>query len=81
MCIPYIVAGVVNASVWRSNVYILTQGGPAGSTDLLSTVAYRNAFSSLQGGYASATDVVMALISGAVVTVCLIIRKARKWET
>ncbi len=62
-------------------VYILTQGGPAGSTDLLSTVAYRNAFSNLQGGYASATGIVMALISGAAVTGYLIVRRAREWET
>ncbi|MEU1411873.1 sugar ABC transporter permease [Streptomyces sp. NPDC005731] len=62
-------------------VYILTQGGPAGSTDLLSTVAYRNAFSNLQGGYASATGIVMALISAVVVTVYLVIRKTREWET
>ncbi|CDR01706.1 carbohydrate ABC transporter permease [Streptomyces iranensis] len=62
-------------------VYILTQGGPAGSTDLLSTVAYRNAFSNLQGGYASATGIVMAFISGVVVTVYLVIRKTREWET
>ncbi|MFJ9173730.1 carbohydrate ABC transporter permease [Streptomyces sp. NPDC102360] len=62
-------------------VYVLTQGGPAGSTDLLSTVAYRNAFSNLQAGYASATGIVMALISGVVVTAYLVIRKTRKWET
>ncbi|MBB4683970.1 carbohydrate ABC transporter permease [Amycolatopsis jiangsuensis] len=62
-------------------VFILTQGGPAGSTDLLSTVAYRDAFTNLQGGYASAVGVVMALISGVVVTGYLIIRKVRKWET
>ncbi|MGW0735526.1 carbohydrate ABC transporter permease [Streptomyces sp. NPDC002851] len=62
-------------------VYILTQGGPAGSTDLLSTVLYRNAFSNLQSGYASAMGVVMALISGVVVTIYLVVRKLRKWET
>jgi raffinose/stachyose/melibiose transport system permease protein len=62
-------------------VFILTQGGPAGSTDLLSTVAYRDAFTNLQGGYASAIGVVMALISCVVVTVYLIIRKVRRWDT
>lgn len=62
-------------------VFILTQGGPAGSTDLLSTVAYRDAFTNLQGGYASAVGVVMALISGVVVTIYLVIRKLRKWDT
>lgn len=61
-------------------VYILTQGGPAGSTDLLSTVLYRDAFSNLQSGYACAMGVVMALISSVVVTAYLIVRTARKWE-
>lgn len=61
-------------------VYIMTQGGPAGSTDLLSTVLYRDAFTNLQGGYASAIGVVMALISAIVVSAYLIIRRVRKWE-
>ncbi len=61
-------------------VYILTQGGPAGSTDLLSTVLYRDAFSNLQAGYSSAIGVVMALISTLVVTVYLVVRRVRKWE-
>ena len=61
-------------------VYILTQGGPAGSTDVLSTVLYRNAFSNLQGGYASAIGVVMALISAIVVVGYLVLRRVRKWE-
>lgn len=61
-------------------VYILTQGGPAGSTDVLSTLLYRNAFSNLQAGYASAIGVVMALISGIVVAAYLTLRKIRKWE-
>lgn len=58
----------------------MTQGGPAGSTDLLSTVLYRDAFSNLEGGYASAIGVVMALISGVVVAGYLTLRRVRKWE-
>jgi raffinose/stachyose/melibiose transport system permease protein len=61
-------------------VYILTQGGPAGSTDVLSTVLYRQAFSNLEAGYASAIGVVMALISGIVVAIYLVIRKTKDWE-
>lgn len=61
-------------------VYILTQGGPAGSTDLLSTVLYRNAFSNLQGGYASAIGVVMALISAVVITGYITLQKVKKWD-
>ncbi len=61
-------------------VYVMTQGGPAGSTDLLSTVLYRDAFSNLEGGYASAIGVVMALISGVVVAGYLTLRRVRKWD-
>lgn len=61
-------------------VYILTQGGPAGSTEVLSTLLYRDAFTDLRAGYASAIGVVMALISGVVVAAYLWIRRTRDWE-
>jgi raffinose/stachyose/melibiose transport system permease protein len=61
-------------------VYVMTQGGPAGSTDLLSTLLYRDAFTNLNAGYASAVGVVMALISSVVVVVYLVIRKVKDWE-
>jgi raffinose/stachyose/melibiose transport system permease protein len=61
-------------------IYILTQGGPAGATEVLSTLLYREAFSNLNAGYASAIGVIMALISGAVVGAYLWIRKARDLE-
>lgn len=61
-------------------VYILTQGGPAGSTEVLSTLLYRQAFTDLRAGYASAIGVVMAMISGVVVAAYLWIRRSRDWE-
>jgi raffinose/stachyose/melibiose transport system permease protein len=61
-------------------VYVMTQGGPGGSTDLLSTVLYRDAFTNLDAGYASAVGVVMALISSAVIATYLLIRKVKDWE-
>jgi raffinose/stachyose/melibiose transport system permease protein len=42
-------------------VYILTQGGPAFSSDLLSTVAYRNAFYDLNVGQAAAVALVISI--------------------
>ena len=60
-------------------VYILTQGGPAGSTDVLSTLLYREAFASLRAGYASAIGIVMGEISAIVVAAYLIIRKRKDW--
>jgi raffinose/stachyose/melibiose transport system permease protein len=42
-------------------VYILTQGGTAFSSDLLSTVAYRNAFYDLNVGQAAAVALVISI--------------------
>ncbi|MFB9963454.1 carbohydrate ABC transporter permease [Sinosporangium siamense] len=61
-------------------VYILTQGGPAGSTDVLSTVMYRAAFSEQQAGYASAIGVMLALISAGTVCGYLYLRRRLRWD-
>ena len=42
-------------------VYILTQGGPAFSSEVLSTLAYRNAFYDLNVGQAAAAALVISL--------------------
>jgi len=61
-------------------IYILTQGGPAGSTDMLSTVLYRAAFSEQQAGYGAAIGVVMAVISGIVIAAFRIFQRVRRWD-
>ncbi|SDH28660.1 raffinose/stachyose/melibiose transport system permease protein [Sinosporangium album] len=61
-------------------VYILTQGGPAGSTDVLSTVMYRAAFEEQQAGYASAIGVILALISATTVCGYLYLRRRLRWD-
>ncbi len=40
-------------------VYVLTGGGPADSTEVLSTLTYKNLFSALQFGYGSALSTTM----------------------
>jgi len=52
-------------------VYVLTGGGPADATEVLSTFTYKNLFSALQVGYGSTlatimfiTEIVIALIFG-----------------
>ncbi|WP_433380984.1 carbohydrate ABC transporter permease [Actinoplanes sp. CA-142083] len=81
---PTLVFLVVQTIIWSflafDFVYILTQGGPAGATDVLSTLLYRNAFSNLEAGYASAIGVVMALFSAVVVLVYQFLRRVRKWD-
>jgi raffinose/stachyose/melibiose transport system permease protein len=60
-------------------IYILTQGGPAGSTDVLGTLLYRDAFSNQEAGYAASIGVVMALISVVAVSGFLYLRR-RGWD-
>ena len=42
-------------------VYVLTGGGPADSTETLSTLSYKTLFSTLQFGYGSALSTAMFL--------------------
>jgi ABC-type sugar transport system permease subunit len=40
-------------------VYVLTGGGPADSTEVLSTLTYKSLFSALQVGYGSSLSTIM----------------------
>ena len=60
-------------------VYILTQGGPAHASEVLSTVVYTNAFFRFDVGYAAAVGVSMSFFA-ATVTVGYMILKGRGWE-
>lgn len=60
-------------------VYILTQGGPAFSSEVLSTLAYRNAFYDLNVGQAAAVALVISLI-GLAATYFYIRLQAREYE-
>lgn len=60
-------------------VYILTQGGPALSSEVLSTLAYRRAFYDLNVGQAAAVALVISLI-GLVATYFYIRLQAREYD-
>lgn len=60
-------------------VWVLTQGGPAGSSEVLGTLVYKTAFTQFSAGLAAAQGVSMALFAGLVVGLFLILRK-RGWE-
>ncbi len=61
-------------------IYVLTQGGPAGSTDVLSTVLYREAFQNQSHGYASAVAMLLSAISAATVLGYLALRRRLGWD-
>lgn len=61
-------------------VYVLTGGGPADSTEVLSTLTYKQLFSALQVGYGSALATIMFMteIVIAVIFAVFLLRKMRE---
>lgn len=50
-------------------VWLITGGGPAGSTELISTFAYKEAFTVFEAGYASALSVILLLFTFSITVV------------
>ena len=79
---PTITLMMVMTVIWSflvfDFVYILTQGGPAFSSEVLSTLAYRNAFYDLNVGQAAAVALVISLI-GLIATFFYIRLQAREY--
>ena len=44
-------------------IYIITQGGPAGSTEMVGTLLYKTAFEMFEAGYAASMGVTMTLLT------------------
>ncbi|MEV6288630.1 sugar ABC transporter permease [Kribbella sp. NPDC051770] len=66
---PMLMTSTLLALIWTfnnfSSIYVMTGGGPAGSTDILTTFVYKSAFSSFDFGYASALSMILFAIVGA----------------
>ncbi len=60
-------------------VWILTRGGPAGATEVMGTLLYREAFANQNAGYAASIGVLMAVISALVVAGYAVLTR-RGWE-
>ena len=60
-------------------VYILTQGGPAGSTEVPVTLLYKSAFQKFEAGYAAAIGTTMSFLSGLVLIGYLLLQRLG-WE-
>ncbi|NLG95828.1 MAG: sugar ABC transporter permease [Chloroflexi bacterium] len=80
---PTLIFMLLMTGIWSflafDYVYILTQGGPAGSSDLLSVIVYKYAFTRFQAGYASAIGLTMSFFAGIIISIFIILRK-RGWE-
>ena len=60
-------------------IFIMTQGGPAGSSEVVSTLMYKQAFNEYDAGYAAALGLSMTVVTGLVLIVYQVLRR-RGWE-
>ena len=63
---PVILLSTLMSLIWTFNnfglIFVMTQGGPNGASDILTTFVYKNAFQRFDFGYASALSVVLFVI-------------------
>jgi raffinose/stachyose/melibiose transport system permease protein len=80
---PTIVFMLLMVAIWSflvfDYVWILTQGGPAGASDVLGTLVYKQAFMRFEAGYASAIGLTMSFFAGLIIALFLYLRR-RGWE-
>jgi len=73
---------VMLRAIWVANfadlIFVMTGGGPANSTQILSTYIFTTAFRKLDFGYASAIAVVLLILLLMYAAVLLRMRQSRK---
>ncbi len=76
---PTLIFILLMTTLWSFNafdyVYIMTQGGPAHSSELLATWIYGSAVAARRAGYASALAVSLTLISSGVIVAYVYLRR------
>ena len=60
-------------------IWLLTQGGPAGSSEVIATQLYKNAFLRFEGGYGAAQGVVISIFAGFIIMIFVTLRR-RGWD-
>jgi raffinose/stachyose/melibiose transport system permease protein len=80
---PTLIFMLMMVGIWSflvfDYVWVLTRGGPAGSTEVLGTLVYRTAFGNFEAGYATLQGLGMAFFASASLIFFAILRK-RGWE-
>jgi raffinose/stachyose/melibiose transport system permease protein len=77
--LPTLVFMLLMTAIWSflifDHIYILTQGGPAGSSEVLGTLLYKNAFNRFEAGYASALGLTMSFFAGVIICIYIVLRR------
>jgi raffinose/stachyose/melibiose transport system permease protein len=81
--LPTLIFVILISTVWSFTVFdfvwVITGGGPAGSTEVVGTLLYKNAFRRFEAGYAAAMGLSLTLISALPVIAYVLVRR-RGWE-
>jgi len=80
---PVVLFMVMMTAIWSflvfEYIWILTQGGPAGSSEVLGTLVYKSAFTRFEAGYGAAQGVTISMFAGMIVLSFVYLRR-RGWE-
>ncbi|GAA3209821.1 carbohydrate ABC transporter permease [Dactylosporangium siamense] len=80
---PTMVFIVLMTVIWSLKafdyIFIMTQGGPAGSSEVVSTLMYKQAFNEYSAGYAAALGLSMTLVTAVILAFYQWMRK-KGWE-
>jgi len=80
---PVLVFMILMSSIWSfltfDYIWIITQGGPGGASEVLSILVFKNAFQNFEAGYAAAIGITMSALVGVVISVFVVLRR-RGWE-
>jgi raffinose/stachyose/melibiose transport system permease protein len=80
---PTLIFMLMMVAVWSflafEYIFILTQGGPARSSEVLAMYLYKQAFNRFEAGYAAAIGLTMSIFAGMVIGLFALLRR-RGWE-
>lgn len=80
---PVVLFMLMMTAIWSflvfEYIWILTQGGPAGASEVLGTLVYKNAFNRFEAGYGAAQGITISLFAGLIVALFIFLRR-RGWE-
>ena len=74
-----VLLSIINSLLVFDYVYIITRGGPAGASEVVGTLMWKEAFERFEAGYAAAMGLTMTMVSALVMLVYLHLRR-RGWD-
>jgi raffinose/stachyose/melibiose transport system permease protein len=80
---PTLVFMILMTTIWSfltfDYIWILTQGGPAGASEVLAVLVYKEAFRNFNAGYAAAIGLTLSVFVGFVIGIFVVLRR-RGWD-